>query len=128
MLSAYLDGQLSSKDIARLQVRLKDDRQMQVALEELRMTREALRSLPRLRAPRNFTLTPEMVSRRAGRRPAARRPAYPVFGFASLVASLLLVFVFVADRMSFANTAQTAGAPECCPVHANGRAGADDGG
>ena len=104
MLSAYLDGQLSSKDIARLQVRLKDDRQMQVALEELRMTREALRSLPRLRAPRNFTLTPEMVSRRAV---TARRPAYPAFGFASLVASLLLVFVFVADRMSFTNTAQT---------------------
>lgn len=108
MLSAYLDGQLSSKDIARLQARLKDERQMQVALEELRMTREALRSLPRLRAPRSFTLTPEMVSRRtAARRTAAGRPAYPVFGFASLVASLLLVFVFVADRMSFANTAQT---------------------
>lgn len=104
MLSAYLDGQLSRGEVARLQARLKDDHQMQSALEELRMTRAVLRSLPLVRAPRNFTLTPEMVNRRI----APRRPAYPVFGFASLVASLLLVLVFVADRMSFINTAQTA--------------------
>ena len=103
MLSAYLDGQLSSKEIARLQVRLQDDLQMQIALDELRLTRAALRSLPMLRAPRNFTLTPQMV----GMRTAASRPAYPAFGFASLLASLLLVLVFVADRMNFIGTAQT---------------------
>ena len=104
MLSAYLDGQLSSKEIARLQKRLQDDRKMQIALDELRSTRAALRSLPMLRAPRNFTLTPQMV----GSQTAARRPAYPPFGFASLVATLLLVLVFIADRTSFVNTAQTA--------------------
>lgn len=104
LLSAYLDGQLTSKEITNLQRRLKDDREMQEALEGLRMTREALHSLPRLRAPRNFTLSPDM----AGVRAATRHPVYPVFGFASLAASLLLVLVFVADRMNFLGTAQTA--------------------
>ena len=104
MLSAYLDGQLSSKDIAGLQKRLQDDQQMQIALDELRLTRIALRSLPMLRAPRNFTLTPQMVGKHA----PARRPTYPAFGFASLAAAMLLVLVFVADRMSFVNTSQLA--------------------
>jgi hypothetical protein len=104
MLSAYLDGQLSTKEIAHLQARLQTDQQLQMALEDLRLTRAALRSLPRLRAPRNFTLTPEM----AGVHPAKRRQAYPAFGIASLVATLLLALVFFADRTSFFNTAQTA--------------------
>lgn len=104
MLSAYLDGQLSSKEIARLQKRLQSDLQLQIALDELRLTRTALRSLPMLRAPRNFTLKPDMVRQRG----SARRPAYPIFGFASLVATLLLVIVFVTDRVSFLSTAQTA--------------------
>lgn len=101
-LSAYLDGQLSSREIVKLQARLKDDLQMQKALDELRTTRLLLRSLPRLRAPRNFTLKAEMV----GLRTAPRRSSYPAFGYASVAATLLLVLVFVADRASFVNTTQ----------------------
>ena len=104
MLSAYLDGQLSSKEVAHLRARLQEDLQMQTALEELRMTRAALRSLPVLRAPRNFTLTPQMV----GQRNPARRGAYPAFGYASVVASLLLVFVLLADWSGFVSSIQTA--------------------
>ena len=107
MLSAYLDGQLSPKDVARLRVRLQENPQMQITLDELRITRAAVRSLPRLRAPRNFTLTPQMVGGRVATRRRAGVSPYPAFGFASLLASLLLVLVFVADRLSFVNTAQT---------------------
>jgi hypothetical protein len=57
-----------------------------------------------LRAPRNFTLTRQMI----GQRQPARRTAYPAFGFASLVASLLLVFVLIVDRTGFVSTSQTA--------------------
>jgi negative regulator of sigma E activity len=103
-LSAYLDGQLSPKEVARLRARLQADPQMQTTLEELRLTRVALHSLPMLRAPRNFTLTRQMV----GLRQPAHRPAYPAFGFASLVTSLLLVFVLIADRTGFVSTTQTA--------------------
>lgn len=101
-LSAYLDGQLSPKEFSRLQARLQEDQQMQIALEELGRTRAALRSLSTLRAPRNFTLTRKMVGERA----PVRRSAYPIFGFASLAASLLLVLVFVADRLNLVQTAQ----------------------
>ncbi|MCJ7658985.1 MAG: hypothetical protein MUO67_07530 [Anaerolineales bacterium] len=60
-LSTYLDGQLSNREHTRLEARLKSDPDLQSALEDLRQTRSVIRSLPKLRVPRNFSLTPEMV-------------------------------------------------------------------
>lgn len=91
-LSAYLDGQLSGRERARMESRLQAEPKLQSALEELRRTQIILRSLPKLRAPRNYALTPQMV-------PAweERRRAYPILGFASAIATLLLVLVLVGD-------------------------------
>jgi hypothetical protein len=91
-ISAYLDGQLSRPKQARLESRLQKDFQLQVALGELRNTRDVLRSAPRLRAPRNFMLTPEMAGH-----PVRIPRLAPVFGWASAVASFLLVLVLVGD-------------------------------
>jgi anti-sigma factor RsiW len=103
ILSAYLDRQLKPKEVASLEARLSANPDLSAALGELQRTRDALRSLPRMRAPRNFTLTPQMVGQRSalGRllaprsRPAARLA--PVFGFASALATFLLVLVLVGD-------------------------------
>ncbi|HEX6304059.1 MAG TPA: hypothetical protein VFZ76_07705 [Anaerolineales bacterium] len=94
-LSAYLDGQLSDREQSRMKSRLQAEPQLQSALEEMRRTQLILRSLPKLRAPRNYTLTPQMVPVRE-----ARRHAYPILGFASALATLLLVLVLIGDFFS----------------------------
>ena len=87
LLSAYLDGQLKPLDSARLEVRLKSDPQLVSVLDDLRAARNLLRQLPQRRAPRAFTLTRKMV----GQNPPLPR-AYPVFRFATAIATLLFFF------------------------------------
>lgn len=89
LLSAYLDGQLKPSESARLETRLKTDPQFASVLTDLRATRNLLRKLPSRKAPRNFTLTRKMV----GQNPPLPR-AYPIFRFATALATLLFVFSF----------------------------------
>lgn len=89
LLSSYLDGQLKQSDSARLETRLASDRDLRALLDELREARTLLRRLPARKAPRNFTLTHEMV----GSRPPMPR-AYPTFRFVTTLATLLLFFTF----------------------------------
>ena len=89
-LSAYLDGEISNRDRERLEARLQSDGSLREYLEGLQRTRAAVRSLPALRAPRNYYLTPEMVGQR--REP---RRFFPVFSFASAVATVLFVLLLV---------------------------------
>jgi len=102
LLSAYLDGELKPSDSAKLEVRLKSDRELVSVLDDLRAARTLLRKLPQRRAPRNFTLTRKMV----GQNPPLPR-AYPVFRFATALATLLFVFTFGLNTLS----AQLASAP-----------------
>ena len=97
-LSAYLDGQLTSQEVARLESRLEASTELRTTLDDLRQTRTLLRSQPRLRAPRNFTLTPEM----AGLRNRARLlpGAYPVLRLATILASLFFVVVLAGNLVT----------------------------
>jgi hypothetical protein len=95
LLSSYLDGQLSPSDSARLESRLKTDRELVSVLDDLRAARNLLRSLPQRRAPRNFTLTHKMV----GQNPPLPR-AYPVFRFATALATLLFFFTFGVNTLA----------------------------
>jgi len=83
-LSAYLDGQLSQAERARLEARLRADPELAAALDDLRRTRSLLHRSPQRRAPRNFTLTPKM----AGLKPPLP-PLVPALSWASAVAVLL---------------------------------------
>jgi anti-sigma factor RsiW len=94
-LSAYLDGGLKPSEIARLEARLQTDPGLAAVLQDLRQSRALLRKLPQRRAPRNFTLTPKMV----GIKPPMPR-AYPVFRFATVLATLLLFFTFATNFMA----------------------------
>jgi anti-sigma factor RsiW len=91
-LSAYLDGEISSRDRERLEARLHSDPALQEYLVGLQRTRAAVRSLPKLRAPRSYYLTPEMVGQKR------RSPRlFPVFSFASAVATVLFVLLLLGD-------------------------------
>jgi anti-sigma factor RsiW len=107
-LSAYLDGQLSLREKKRLERRLEGNPALKAGLEELRRTREVLRQQPRLRAPRHFTLTPEMAGMKLPHR------AYPAVRLAAVLASVLFVVVFLGDVLLIRGTSsvpQTASAP-----------------
>ncbi len=96
-LSAYLDDILTAGERARLETRLEREPALRERLEGLRMTVAALAALPAVDAPRNFILLPAMV---AQTRPAARprrRQTWPVFGWATAVATLLLAVVLAGD-------------------------------
>jgi hypothetical protein len=67
-LSAYLDSALSGDDRQALEARLIREPDLRLVLENLRKTKQLVRRLPHVRAPRNYTLTPEMVKVRRKRR------------------------------------------------------------
>lgn len=92
LISAYLDGQLSASDKAKLELRLKNEPELSNVLNELSQSRAVLRKLPARRAPRNFTLTPRM----AGVKPPLPR-AFPFFRLASALAAALFFAVFAAN-------------------------------
>jgi len=112
-LSAYLDEQLSPGRRARLEARLEYEPGLRVALHELQHTRGLLKVAPRLRAPHNFTLTPEMVgqSRQVGR-------LYPSFRLVSAIASLLFVLVIAGDFLGLQNVRLKSGADLAAPMAA----------
>lgn len=113
VLSAYLDGQLDPTQRANLEARLKTNPVLAETLRSLSQTRSMLRSLPMLKAPRSFKLTPEM----AGLRPVPR--FYPFFQLASVLASLLLVVVLAGDFLGLSLGARTAAtAPASAPLQA----------
>ena len=93
-LSAYLDGQLSPSDSARLESRLQSDPELASAYDDLRVTRGILRKLPSRRAPRNFTLTRKM----AGLKPPLPR-TYFTFRFATAFATILFAFTVAVNNI-----------------------------
>jgi len=94
-LSAYLDGQLTTKESTHLEARVKKEPELRHLLEVLSQTRAALHSQPKLRTPRNFTLTPEMAGIQPGARSAPN--PYPLLRLASALATVLFVLVSIGD-------------------------------
>jgi hypothetical protein len=104
-ISAYLDGQLSQDDSARLASRLKTDPELRAVYEEMRQSQALLRKLPMRRAPRNFRLTAKM----AGVKPPLPR-IFPLFRLASAFAAILF-FMGYALNLSAPLAAPMAAAP-----------------
>lgn len=67
LLSAYLDGALALDERDSLETRLQTDDGLRQELESLRQTVKMVGSLPTMKAPRNFTLTRDMVGLRQNR-------------------------------------------------------------
>jgi hypothetical protein len=106
--SAYLDGQLSPTEQARLEKDLKARPDLRLALEEIKATRQVLRKASLYRAPRNFTLSPEVA------RQAARRALFPTIGFrfSTALATLAFVAVMALQILPGGFALQAARAPE----------------
>jgi anti-sigma factor RsiW len=102
-LSVYLDGKLSPQESAALEKRLQENPDLRSSLDELIRIRGLLRNLPRLRARRNFTLTPEMAGLCSGVRSIPN--AYPLLRLASVLATVFLVLLSVSQIMFLGNRA-----------------------
>jgi hypothetical protein len=92
-LSAYLDGECSSKQAAKLEARMRIEPGLRQTLEELRATAGLLRALPDVSPPRSFALTPEMVG-------IQRRRPFPILRLATALASIAFVALIGVDALT----------------------------
>jgi anti-sigma factor RsiW len=95
LLSAYLDGELQTHQRQTLNTRLGAEPDLRERLESLRRVKLTVGYLPRLRAPHNFTLTPEMVSVRSPK----KQPFVASLRLATALAAILLVVLFSVEFM-----------------------------
>jgi len=109
-LSFYLDGQLSPSESARMESRISSDPELASAFNDIRAARGILRKLPSRKAPRNFTLTRQMV----GLTPPLPR-SYSFFRFSTSFATVLLMLTFAANLI-LPNISLGAGAPAAAPM------------
>ena len=87
-LSAYLDDALSPEAQHHLESRLAIEPELKNQLEALQVTKSLLRNLLPIKAPHNFTLSPDMV-------PAHRRNKQPLFTTLRLASSLAAILLVV---------------------------------
>jgi anti-sigma factor RsiW len=81
LISAYLDNQLGSQERVRLEARMKANPELQNEMHEISKTRLLIRSLPKIRAPRNY-----YINAQTGVKPARARQSLqlaPTFGIIS---------------------------------------------
>jgi len=93
-LSAYIDGYLFEEERDKFEARLAGSKELQLALIRQKRLKAVLRALPVKPAPRNFTLSPEMVVQRR-----TKSNLMLTFRFASAAAALLLVAVFAGELL-----------------------------
>lgn len=106
-ITAYLDGQLSAAERAQLEKELAQNSHLQAELEAQRQVKASLSQLPRLKAPRNFTLDPAVYGQR---RPSFAFQIYPKLRLASAAMTVLLVAV-VAVEWTVSSNFEPAAAP-----------------
>jgi hypothetical protein len=90
LLSAYLDGELQPDLHQTLAARLGAESDLRERLENLRKVKLTVGYLPRLRAPHNFTLTPEMVIVRSQK----KQPFVASLRLATALAAVMLMVMF----------------------------------
>lgn len=91
LLSAYVDGQASPRQRKKLEKLLKEAPATRQALEELQRTKTLLSWLPKCKAPRNFTLSPDTRMKPA--------PSFLLNGlrYSAVAAAMLLAAVLIVD-------------------------------
>ena len=125
LLSNYLDRQLSNQEVLTIEKRLASEPQLQQALREMQQTRFLMQHAKKVSVPRSFTITPEMA---AQIRPA-KKPLFPFFSFASVIATIFLVvvllFEFLPGILPVGKSAQFAASNESLSMEAAPMAAAD---
>jgi anti-sigma factor RsiW len=118
LLSAYLDGELNDRERASLEKRLSQDSALRAALDGLRETVALVRSLPRLKAPRNFTLDPAVYGQPVPwwKRLVSLSAALQVSG--ALGAAASIVIIALAFILSGSSSTSKDTAAVNAPLHA----------
>lgn len=91
LLSAYMDGQLSSRERAEVERRLAESPAWRSELESLRAMVALVRQAPRVQPRRSFALAPDMVRSETPRR-KSRPPVRPIMSVVTAAAALFLAF------------------------------------
>ncbi len=92
-LSAYMDGELSAREREQMELLLEKEPGLRQYLRELQMTRTLVSSLPEVKPPHSFTLTPEMAGVRE------RRRAYPALQLATAFAAIAFLITVGFDAL-----------------------------
>lgn len=94
-LSAYLDNQIETRERGSLELRLQNDPEFAQGLEELRLTCLVLKNCPKYRAPRNFTLSPQMAGKTQQEK--LNFSLFPTLRLTSILAALFFVLISVGN-------------------------------
>jgi anti-sigma factor RsiW len=94
-LSAYIDGELTGRERARMEQHLKECQACAEDLRTLRQTVALLKELPVIRAPCSFAVRPTVVRPRPAPAPSAW--GYGLLKGATAIAALLLVLLIGGD-------------------------------
>jgi anti-sigma factor RsiW len=95
LLYAYLDGELTDREKELLEQRLARENALRAELDDLRETVALVSDLPRLKAPRNFTLDPAVYGRPVRRRIFTLTFALRFSGALGAAASIVLIMLAV---------------------------------
>jgi len=114
-LSAYVDNALSAAEKSALEARLQQEPELKAALRDLRLQTRALRDLPRLKPPRNFTLSAQQAQALRHARPSLVASLFPALRLATALSALAFVVVLAASFLT-ANQGSLALAPAAVPV------------
>jgi hypothetical protein len=90
-LSAYLDGELSQRELKKFDDRINENPEFQAALEDLQNVKTVLAHTPSLAPPRNFILKPGQVHSTSKQLPTRR------YRLAAAVMTFLFLGVVVVD-------------------------------
>jgi len=104
-LNAYVDGELSAGERRELEARLEEDAALRKELAQLRQVKQGISQLPRMRAPRNFTLDPAVYGR------PQRQPAYDLYPVLRVATALAAFFFIVAVVLDLTTPAGGLGQP-----------------
>ena len=117
LLSAYLDNQLSAAGRAKLERRLEADSELRAALDGLRHVKTRLADLPKVKPPRNFTLTPQRVGQK-GLTQSRVSSLIPALNWATAIAAVLFAVLIATDLSGGRRltSAQPVAAPEVAVV------------
>lgn len=96
-LNAYLDGELSARELQQFEQELAQDRELQAEVETLRQVQMSVSQLPRMKAPRNYTLDPAIYGQ-----PVAQpsRPLYPALRLATALTAFFFVLAVALDLLT----------------------------
>jgi hypothetical protein len=114
LLSAYLDGRCSTREINRVESLLASDIDFKNTYSEFVRCKKMLKAVPQVRAPHNFTLSAALAPQKPQRFFLA-----PALNYAALVTAVLFVFLFAGARLLPSITTRQAEAPQAMMMSAS---------